>query len=209
MYIDRILAPIKALGPGERLVIWTKGCSKHCAGCANPELWSTENAKDYSVDEILKIIVNIYNQNKFDGITISGGDPLEQKDDILELLKGISNITEDVLLYTGYCMSDLKLLWKAEEIQRLKELAAVIIDGPYEESLNYAEAGLRGSANQTIHYFKKQYRKLYEEYISQGRKVQNVYMGNRLISVGIHNRKDENDIEEEQYTKMAAGNIKL
>lgn len=43
MYIDRLLYPITALGPGERIALWVSGCDRKCNKCANPELWD-----DYS-----------------------------------------------------------------------------------------------------------------------------------------------------------------
>ena len=98
MYIDRIIAPITSLGPGKRLVLWTRGCSKHCENCANPELWSTEGAKNRKVKDIVQIIKNLMEEEKLSGITISGGDPLEQREEILSLLVELGRITEDILL---------------------------------------------------------------------------------------------------------------
>lgn len=191
MYIDRILSPIETLGPGKRLVIWTKGCSKQCVGCANPELWSTENSKNYAVEDIAKIINNIYQNERFDGVTISGGDPLEQIDDLLELLEYINQLTSDILIYTGYSFSDFEEIFDDKKIKMLKKMIAVLIDNPYIEELNTPDTVLRGSTNQHIIFFKDKYKKLYEKYLKNGRKIQNVYMGNRLISVGIHDRKED------------------
>ncbi len=191
MYIDRILAPIETLGPGKRLVIWTKGCGKHCPGCANPELWSTAGEKKYSVDDIVTIIRNIYKDSAFDGVTISGGDPLEQIDELLVLLESISDITNDVIVYTGFYYDEIINLFDSVRVEKLRKLVAVLIDGPYIEELNQYDLGLRGSSNQNIIFFDETVRDKYEDYLSQGRKIQNVYMGNRLISVGIHNRKEE------------------
>ncbi len=39
MLVDRLYFPVTTLGPGERVVVWTCGCTKRCPGCANPELW--------------------------------------------------------------------------------------------------------------------------------------------------------------------------
>lgn len=191
MYIDRILVPVKSLGPGDRLAIWTKGCSKHCKGCANPELWDTSNARLYLISDIVNIIKNLRSEVKFEGITITGGDPLEQKDELLSLTSMLQNITDDVLVYTGYTFNELNELWSREEIRKLKASVAVLIDGPYIEKQNTSDAVLTGSNNQRIFFFKERYREHYEEYLKQGRKIQNIFMGDRLISVGIHDHKGE------------------
>ncbi|MCM1086641.1 MAG: radical SAM protein [Muribaculaceae bacterium] len=191
MYIDRILYPIETLGPGKRLVIWVRGCSRHCKGCANPELWDISNSKYFPVEDIAQIIQNIYADSPFDGVTISGGDPLEQKEELLLLLDEISKITDDVLLYTGYTYQEVCALLTKEELMALMGKLSVLIDGPYVEKLNTKDAVLRGSSNQQIIYCSDKYREKYEEYLLAGRKIQNVYMGNQLISVGIHNRKEQ------------------
>lgn len=188
MYIDRILSPIEVLGPGNRLVIWTKGCSKHCKGCANPELWSTAASRDYSVEDIFVMIKNIYKDQPFEGITISGGDPLEQKDEMLKLIPKLRELVDDILVYTGYELKDIKENWKAEELSLLKENVSVLIDGPYDEDKNDGHATLVGSTNQHIYYFDEKIKEKYEQYIRAGRKIQNVYMGKKLVSVGIHNK---------------------
>ena len=85
MYIDRILYPIHTLGPGNRAVIWTKGCSKECKNCSNPELWHIgKAAKSRSVKELFQIILNISRENRIDGITFTGGDPIEQFDELID-----------------------------------------------------------------------------------------------------------------------------
>lgn len=189
MYIDRMLYPIQALGPGDRLVIWTAGCSRHCPGCANPELWSTENRRQRSISEISKIIHTIGQETPISGITITGGEPFEQPGEILGLLKEIKDITEDVLVYTGYTAQQLSETIKPELLTELKEHIAVLIDGSYKEELNTPDTVLRGSSNQNIIFLREEYRESYEKYLAEGRKIQNVYMGSRLVSVGIHNKQ--------------------
>lgn len=189
MYLDRILYPIVSLGIHKRLVIWTVGCTKHCKGCANPELWETFGRKDRPVKTILQMVQNLHDQQPIEGITITGGDPLEQKEDLLQLLEGLQKMTEDILVYTGYTMQELENLWSPSELEQLKKNIAVLIDGRYIEELNEETAVLRGSLNQNIIYFKEQYRTEYEQYLHKGRTIQNIYMGNQLVSVGIHHRK--------------------
>lgn len=188
MYIDRILSPIEVLGPGKRLVIWTKGCSKHCKGCANPELWSTVYSRDYAVDDVFVMIKNVYNDQPFGGITISGGDPLEQKDEMLKLIPMLRELVDDILVYTGYELKDIETNWGTEELGILKKNVSVLIDGPYIEEENDGFSALVGSTNQHIYYFDEKVKEKYEKYICAGRKIHNVYMGNKLVSVGIHNK---------------------
>ena len=102
MQIDRLLYPITSLGPGERLVIWTVGCSKHCPHCANPELWQSNPAKDIDVNKLYDLIIQSVKGKRIDGITITGGDPMEQISELTKLLTLLNEITDDILVYTGY-----------------------------------------------------------------------------------------------------------
>lgn len=190
MYVARILSPIVTLGPGKRLVLWTKGCSKKCHGCISPELADTTAAGNVEVEKLASMIRAIYAQEHFEGITISGGDPLEQLPELIRLLEHVKGITDDVLVYTGFVWREYKKTISAAEVQQLERLISVLIDGPYIEELNEAGLTLRGSVNQQIIFFDERKRAVYEEYLKKGRTLQNVYMDHKLVTVGIMDRQN-------------------
>jgi len=74
-------------GPGDRAVLWTQGCGLHCSSCWNPETHSHANGKEYSVSELLGWLSGIVPD--IDGITISGGEPIEQAPALFELVLAI------------------------------------------------------------------------------------------------------------------------
>ena len=84
-------------GPGLRTTIFFSGCGLRCLWCQNPEtlaINSNPNAKDYSVDDIMQIVVRDkqYYTATSGGITISGGEPLLQNPELLvQLLSRIKN----------------------------------------------------------------------------------------------------------------------
>lgn len=188
MELDRILFPIKSLGPGNRIVIWTLGCTKYCYKCTNPELWEKNKEKTLSIESIKKIITSICNKYKIDGFTITGGDPLEQFHDLLPLLQWLNTISKDILVYTGYNYRDFCKSITLEEKISFEKSVGVLIDGPYIDSLNSEDCILRGSLNQQILFFNDDLKELYNSYLSESRKIQNIYYKEKLISVGIHNR---------------------
>ena len=83
--IHSILSESKVNGPGSRIVIWTQGCSKACKGCFNPETWTNEGGLNASVYETYQLIKTLLTHNT--GITITGGDPMEQSESLFYLLK--------------------------------------------------------------------------------------------------------------------------
>ena len=185
MYIDRILYPIYTLGPGSRVVIWTKGCSKKCKNCSNPELWNINKSKNRDVKSLFQIILNISKENHIDGITFTGGDPLEQFNELIEFVGLLKNITNDILVYTGDYFKDL-----GKDIQEeIKKNIPILIDGPYIDELNFKDVKLRGSKNQNIIFFNKKLKNIYKKYMIKDRMIQNVIMGQKLISIGIHNKQ--------------------
>ncbi len=181
MYIARIIYPIKVLGPGIRIGIWFAGCSHGCKGCSNPELWNADAKYELDCSQVMSLIDSIAETNQVDGITLTGGDPLEQPEALRELLPKLVLITDDILLYTGYKYAQIRD--KYEDILRF---VAVVVDGPYIEHLNYGEA-LRGSSNQRIIVLKKQYADDYRCFVSEAPgEIQNFFLENGFISVGIH-----------------------
>ena len=178
MYIARILYPVKVLGPGNRIGIWFCGCPHHCIGCSNPELWDFDNRYKTTEQTLLKLIHNIADKYPVDGFTITGGEPFYQRETLLSLIKQIKSINPDILVYTGYNISELIT-------EDLKDIA-VLIDGKYIERLNN-NCCLRGSENQIIHILNDEYTPKYYNYINtEENKIQNFTLQDSIISVGIH-----------------------
>jgi len=137
----------KVNGPGNRFVLWTQGCSKGCSECFNPETWSNAIYKEFSPIELFELIKNF----EVDGITISGGDPLEQEDELLELLMLLSTmrLRKGVILFSGFTRAEI-----SSNIIREKCLSYidVLIDGRYEKNLK-VDFSLKGSSNQEFYFF--------------------------------------------------------
>ena len=112
-------------------------------------------------------------------------DDPEFNRELTDLLKRVADISQDVILYTGYQIKELT----SEAQIKLLDRISVLIDGEYKEELNDG-AFLRGSSNQIIHILSDQYRDKYEKYIrGNHNEIQNFMINNEVISVGIHNRE--------------------
>ena len=137
----------KVNGPGNRFVLWTQGCSKGCSECFNPETWSTKVYKEYSPIELFHLIQNF----EVDGITISGGDPLEQEEELLELLMLLSSIRfkKGIILFSGFTRAEIS---RSPIREACLKYIDVLIDGRYEKNLKL-DFSLRGSSNQEFYFF--------------------------------------------------------
>ena len=90
-----------------------------------------------------------------EGITISGGEPLQQAPAVLQLLKEIRRNTGlSIILFSGYTRSEIEQMPYGPAILSCLD---VLIDGPYEQDKRLAD-NLRGSENQKIHLLSKRYR---------------------------------------------------
>lgn len=104
--IAKIHVPVTALGPGRRIGLWVQGCTIGCRGCISTDTWSTDTAP-VDTGVVLEEIRGYLNADAtLSGVTISGGEPLQQASAIADLLAGVRAIAGplplDVLLYTGY-----------------------------------------------------------------------------------------------------------
>ena len=178
MYVARILYPVEVLGPGKRVGIWFCGCPRRCKGCSNPELWEFQEKYKTTPEVIFGLVQKIAKENTIDGFTITGGDPLYQADDLQQLIMLLKDISEDILVYTGYALKEIC----GDKLNGV----AVLIDGEYIESRNN-NCILRGSDNQTIHIFDQRYEEKYTTYLKHNRnQIQNFTTSDGVISVGIH-----------------------
>lgn len=135
-------------GEGLRAVIWTQGCPHNCPGCHNP---STHSFDGGYLEEISTLKKEIDNLKATDGITFSGGEPMEQAEACLSLARHAKKKGLNLWSYSGYRFEEL--LKKAEKepaiLEFLKELD-VLVDGRFIMALKSLEASFRGSKNQRV-----------------------------------------------------------
>lgn len=76
-------------GPGIRFVVFMQGCNFKCQYCHNPDTWKCEGGELYSAQEVFNKVIRYktYFKNSGGGLTVSGGEPLNQIDFITELFR--------------------------------------------------------------------------------------------------------------------------
>lgn len=182
MQIERVFYPLKTLGYGQRIGIWTIGCPHACFNCSNPELWDENRRKDLPLSYVYQMLQAI--QEPVDGVTISGGEPFQQVEELCELVQYIrEHISEDILIYSGYTLAQLKS-WESPFVEDILNSIAVLVDGKYIEKLN-DNGPLKGSSNQVIHILNERYQSRYEPLLTDHRKVQTVAVQDGVIAFGI------------------------
>lgn len=185
MQIDRMFFPVKTLGYGNRLGIWTIGCKRRCQNCANPELWREDLTKDIPISTIIDCIYKI--KGELDGITITGGEPFYQVIELSQLLSELHKLgIRDILLYTGYLLKDLTAL--GGEYSNALSKIDVLIDGEYKDEKNN-NIGIIGSSNQKVHCLNPKFSQRYENFDKCKRIQQAVIIDNKITIIGISPRQ--------------------
>lgn len=133
-------------GPGLRTAIFFSGCRRHCKGCHNPEAQDFNYGKEYTEDDIDKILTLARNVGD-SGITLTGGHPLEPEnyEFAYEIVKKAKEYNLDVWLYTGYVFEQIPIMY-----MDLISLCDVVVDGPFVENLKSNDCLYRGSTNQRL-----------------------------------------------------------
>lgn len=137
-------------GEGTRSTIFAQGCRHHCPGCFNPETHDFNGGELFEVKEVFE---KIKDDPFLDGVSFSGGDPLEQPEAFAELAEMIKqdNPDRNIWCWTGYKLEYL-LKNKIHEpgMKKLLDSIDVLVDGRFEQSLFSELLKYRGSSNQRI-----------------------------------------------------------
>lgn len=148
----------RANGPGTRAVLWFQGCSLGCAGCFNPgthapgSTGAPGGGQRLTVDDALARILD--QGTAIEGVTLSGGEPLQQPEAALALVRALRARTGlSILIFSGYTIDEIRVMPHGPDI--LAHLD-VLVDGRYQAPARLGR-GLRGSANQRIHLLTDRY----------------------------------------------------
>lgn len=162
-------------GEGFRTVIWVSGCSMGCKGCFNPSTHNPYYGQEYT-QETENYLLECLSKDYIDGITITGGNPLEDYnlDTVLNLINKIRLLMPEktIWIYSGYTLE--KLFTYITAIERygifpmnngkldfskwnkdMKRRAAIMqcdvfVDGRYIESQRNPSKKWAGSDNQRV-----------------------------------------------------------
>jgi anaerobic ribonucleoside-triphosphate reductase activating protein len=147
--INKAHFPVYVLGYGKRIGIWLQGCSIRCHSCCSLDTWEFDDDHGMDVAALVEWCRQI-STGDFDGVTISGGEPFDQPDALLELLKALTLWRSekggqfDILVYSGYSDRHVEHTFAVH----LKHLDAVVA-GPFRQSAG-REKSYCGSDNQQM-----------------------------------------------------------
>src|SRR6185503_15645618 len=83
--LHAMLPQSRANGPGTRFVIWFQGCTLACPKCFNPITHPDAPKLSITIEGLIAQIKSV--EAQIEGLTISGGEPLQQAAGLLGLLR--------------------------------------------------------------------------------------------------------------------------
>ena len=135
-----------ANGEGVRVSLFVSGCTHHCKGCFNAELWNFDAGEAFSFHTI-RHILDLCSHDYISGLSLLGGEPLDPMNvqrvtDLCYLFKKYFP-QKTIWCYTGYEWETIKNLPILKHID-------VLVDGKFVQDLADPRLKFRGSSNQRI-----------------------------------------------------------
>jgi anaerobic ribonucleoside-triphosphate reductase activating protein len=168
MLLHAFVPATRANGPGLRAVIYFQGCSLNCSGCWNRRTHKFEG-QEVAVRDVAQRFEEARGLERLEGVTFSGGEPMQQAEALLNLMDAIRQAAPSVSfgVFTGYTEAELATgqyvtrpqvaperkqdLWRG--VQRLLDFAVM---GRYDGTQPAMEP-LRTSWNQRLVLFSDRY----------------------------------------------------
>jgi anaerobic ribonucleoside-triphosphate reductase activating protein len=108
MLLHALIPASRANGPGLRTVVFFQGCSIHCVGCWNPNSHRF-HGRDIKVDALVQDVLRVHEEHTLEGVTFSGGEPMQQADSLLQLMQGLRQHAPELSfgMFSGYAEHEL------------------------------------------------------------------------------------------------------
>lgn len=143
----------QAEGPGLRYAIWVQGCSLRCPGCCNPQFLPTNDDPSLRVT-IESLLSRVGGTEGIEGVTVLGGEPLEQAAALAPFLRGVQALGLSTMVFTGY---DLEHLRRSPQTDAVLGATDLLVDGRYDRSRPDTTRRWIGSTNQRMHWLTDRY----------------------------------------------------
>lgn len=95
------VAPTRVEGPHPRYALWVQGCAVRCPGCCNPQMFDADGGEAIDVDTLLADLRRAHREHGLEGLTVVGGEPLQQLPAVTEACAGARQLGLGVLVFTG------------------------------------------------------------------------------------------------------------
>ncbi len=108
MLLHAFVPASRANGPGLRAVVYFQGCSLNCADCWNPTSHKF-NGADLAAASIVEQIETAHRVLTLEGVTFSGGEPMQQVHALVEIMSRIRVAlpSASMGMFTGYAEPEL------------------------------------------------------------------------------------------------------
>ena len=144
-------------GSGVRVSLYVSGCRNHCKGCFNEQTWDFDFGEEFTPIQENEIIEGC-KKSYISGLTILGGEPMEEENQIA-LLPFIKKFKEEcpdktLWMFTGYIF-DKDLVKGGKKFventtNEILDAVDVLIDGPFILEQKDLTLAFRGSRNQRL-----------------------------------------------------------
>jgi anaerobic ribonucleoside-triphosphate reductase activating protein len=168
MVVHGFVSGSRVNGPGLRAVVFFQGCTLGCRDCWNPES-HTFAGEERTSAEVANWVVSAHQECALEGVTFSGGEPMQQADALLALMETLRDRIPGLSfgMYSGYsepelssglywCRSNLTQRAKQHIWQRIQSHLDFAVLGRYVTGHPSALA-LRTSSNQKLTLFSERY----------------------------------------------------
>jgi anaerobic ribonucleoside-triphosphate reductase activating protein len=168
MLVHGFVPVSRANGPGRRAVLWFQGCTLNCSGCWNPASHPFEGGSPTDPNDITERVIALHQAGEIEGLTFSGGEPMQQASSLLELIERLRETGASSLslgMFTGYTLHELERGWfftfedcpdKIATWELIRPNLDFAVMGRYNR-LAPAKLPLRSSRNQRLHLFQNRY----------------------------------------------------
>ena len=169
MLIHGFVAHSRVNGPGMRAVVYFQGCNLGCASCWNPAAHAFVGPSCGMLDVAEQVAV-AHKTHAIDGVTFSGGEPMQQAPDLLDLIRLLKRARPEISIgmYSGCTERELEngRFWTRYGIE---QEARRRVWADIKQQLDFAVLGrfvaarssqrpMRTSANQVLRLFSDRYR---------------------------------------------------
>ena len=137
--------------------LFVSGCRNHCKGCFNEQTWNFDFGEEFTPIQENEII-EACRKNYISGLTILGGEPFEEENQVA-LLPFIEKFKKEcpgknLWMFTGYVyekdLVDGGKKFVENVTEKILENVDMLVDGPFIQEQRDLTLQFKGSSNQRL-----------------------------------------------------------